>query len=200
MAFAPYAILPYNICKASSMRTRIQFTLLLLVVCSIHSTGLFGQVPPGFDRYVDSVLSIFQVPGLCVSIVKDDKIVLAKGYGIKHIGDTSRVNEHTLFPIASNTKAFTAMALAMLVNEGKIKWDAPVINYLPWFRMSDPWVTAQMTVRDLLVHHSGIPAYAGDILLFPPSTYTRRQILESLQIFQSFIVSGPRMRMTTYFM
>jgi CubicO group peptidase (beta-lactamase class C family) len=91
------------------------------------------------------------------------------------------VDEHTLFPIASNTKAFTAMALAILVDEGKLKWDDPVIDHLPWFRMSDPWVTMEMTIRDLLVHHSGIAAFAGDILLFPPSTYTRREILEKIK-------------------
>lgn len=162
--------------------TRKKQALLLTVTLSfLYVNSVYSQLPPGFNSYVDSVQKIFSVPGLSIAVVQDGKVLLAKGYGLKKMGDTGRVNEHTLFPIASNTKAFTATALAMLVEEGKIKWDAPVINYLPWFRMSDPWVTAQITVRDLLVHSAGIPAYAGDILLFPPSTYTRRQILEKLK-------------------
>ncbi len=122
---------------------------------------MYSQLPNNFDKYVDSVLTTFNVPGISIAIVKDDNVVLAKGYGIKHIDDTANIDAHTLFPIASNSKAFTAMALAILVDEGKLKWDDPVINYLPWFRMSDAWVTAQITIRDLLVHHTGIPAYAG---------------------------------------
>jgi CubicO group peptidase (beta-lactamase class C family) len=140
-----------------------------------------AQLPQNLDHYVDTILRAFNVPGISLAIVKDGKILLAKGYGVKHAGRPERVDEHTLFPIASNTKAFTAMALAILVDEGKLKWDDPVIDHLPWFRMSDPWVTMEMTIRDLLVHHSGIPAFAGDILLFPPSTYTRREILEKVK-------------------
>ena len=140
-----------------------------------------AQLPPNLDRYIDTVLRTFNVPGISLAIVRDGKLLLAKGYGVKRTGRPERVDEHTLFPIASNTKAFTAMALAILVDEGKLKWDDPVIDHLPWFRMSDPWVTMEMTIRDLLVHHSGIPAFAGDILLFPPSTYTRREILEKIK-------------------
>jgi CubicO group peptidase (beta-lactamase class C family) len=144
-------------------------------------TPAIAQLPQNLDRYVDTILRTFNVPGISLAIVKDGKLLLAKGYGVKRAGRPERVDEHTLFPIASNTKAFTAMALAILVDEGKLKWDDPVIDHLPWFRMSDPWVTMEMTIRDLLVHHSGIPAFAGDILLFPPSTYTRREILEKVK-------------------
>ena len=146
---------------------------------------LEAQPPAGLDhyidRYIDTVLKTFEVPGLSLTVVKDGQVLLARGYGQKRLGRPGKVDEHTLFPIASNTKAFTAMALAILVDEGKLKWDDPVIDHLPWFRMSDPWVTMQMTIRDLLVHHSGIPAFAGDILLFPPSTYSRREILEKIK-------------------
>jgi CubicO group peptidase (beta-lactamase class C family) len=139
------------------------------------------QLPANLDHYIDTILRTFKVPGISLAIIKDGKLLLAKGYGVKRAGHPEKIDEHTLFPIASNTKAFTAMALAILVDEGKLKWDDPVIDHLPWFRMSDPWVTMQMTIRDLLVHHSGIPAFAGDILLFPPSTYTRREILEKVK-------------------
>lgn len=133
------------------------------------------NLPVNINKYVDQVLQIFQVPGLSLAVVKDSEVLLAKGYGVKKLGTQDRVDEHTLFPIASNSKAFTATALAILVEEGKIAWDTPVIDYLPWFKMSDPYVTANMTVRDLLVHRSGIAAYAGDLLQFPPHQISRGQ-------------------------
>ena len=147
----------------------------------IASGQTSATLPPGLDNYLDSVLRVFEVPGISLAIVKDGKVLLAKGYGVKKTGEKIPVTEHTLFSIASNTKAFTAVALAMLAEEKKLQWDDPVINYLPWFRMSDPWVTAQITVRDLLVHHSGIPAYAGDLIIFPPSSYSRKEIVSKLK-------------------
>lgn len=159
--------------------------LSLLFVCStlIFSVSQAQQkteLPSDLDVYIDSVLHIFEVPGISLAIVKDGRPILTKGYGFKKMDEKNPVSAHTLFSIASNTKAFTAIALEILVEEKKIKWDDPVINYLPWFKLSDPWVTAQITVRDLLVHHSGIPGFAGDILIFPPSRYSRKQILSKL--------------------
>ena len=87
----------------------------------------------------------------------------------------------TLFGIASNTKVFTATALGLLVEEGKIEWDAPVVRYLPWFQMSDPYVTRELTIRDLLVHRSGLGLGAGDLLWWPPSTYDRKEIARRLR-------------------
>lgn len=139
------------------------------------------QPPPNIDAVVQNALSSFEVPGISIAIVKNGKVVLAKGYGVRQLGQPKSVDEHTLFPIASNTKAFTATALALLVQEGKIKWDDPVIDHLPWFRMSDPFVTANMTIRDLLVHRSGLPAYAGDLLQFPPTDYSREAIVRKLK-------------------
>ena len=158
-----------------------RFALFVFLLVWLATSRSSGQVPADLDCYVDTVLNTFKVPGISLAIVKDGKVLLTKGYGVKKIGEAAPVDEHTLFPIASNSKAFTAMALAILVDYGKLKWDDPVINYLPWFKMSDPWVTAQITIRDLLVHHSGIPAFAGDILIFPPSDYSRKQILQKLK-------------------
>jgi len=155
--------------------------LVYCFVCANVCAQKTADIPPDLDRYVDSVLKIFEVPGISLAIVKDGKVMVAKGYGIKKLGEQSPVTSHTLFSIASNSKAFTTAALAILVEEKKMKWDDPVINYLPWFKMSDPWVTAQITVRDLLVHHSGIPAYSGDLLIFPPSNYSRKEILSKLK-------------------
>jgi len=138
------------------------------------------NIPPDLDTYINRVLSTFEVPGISISIVQNGKVLMTKGYGVRKLGDTTRVDAHTLFLIASNSKAFTATALAILVEEGKLTWDDPVIDHLPWFRMSDPYVTTHMTVRDLLVHHSGLPAYAGDLMIFPPSTYSRKELVGKL--------------------
>jgi CubicO group peptidase (beta-lactamase class C family) len=85
------------------------------------------QAPPGIDAYVEKVMSTFEVPGVAVTIVKDGKVVLAKGYGVKKLGTPDKVDDQTLFAIASNSKVFTATALGLLVEEGKVEWDAPVI-------------------------------------------------------------------------
>ena len=138
-------------------------------------------LPPDFDALVARVMKTFEVPGMAVAVVKDGKVVLAKGYGVRKVGEPAPVDAQTLFGIASNTKAFTATALGLLVEEGKIEWDAPVIDYLPWFQMSDPYITREMTVRDLLVHRSGLGEGAGDLLLWPKTTYTRSEIVRRLR-------------------
>lgn len=135
----------------------------------------------GFDAYVERVLTTFAVPGAAVAIVKDGRIVLAKGYGVRKLGAPERVDADTRFGIASNTKLFTATALALLVEEGKLRWDDPVIRYLPDFAMYDPFVTRELTVRDLLVHRSGLGLGAGDLLWWPASTYDRAEIARRLR-------------------
>ena len=137
--------------------------------------------PADLDAYVDRVMTTFEVPGIALAVVKDGKVVVAKGYGVRRLGDPARVDGRTLFGIASNTKVFTAVALGLLVEEGKIAWEAPVITYLPWFRLSDPYVTRELTVRDLLVHRSGLGLGAGDLLWWPPSTYNRGEIARRLK-------------------
>ena len=126
-------------------------------------------------------MTAFEVPGVSLAIVKDGHVVVAKGYGVRKLGEPAMVDAKTRFGIASNTKAFTATALGILVDEGKIRWDAPVIDYLPWFQMSDPYVTRQLSVRDLLVHRSGLGLGAGDLLWWPPSTYTRKEVAQRLR-------------------
>jgi CubicO group peptidase (beta-lactamase class C family) len=139
------------------------------------------QAPPDFDGYVKRVMQTFTVPGVAVAIVKDGKVVLAKGYGVRRMGNPTPVDARTRFGIASNTKLFTATALALLVEEGKLEWDQPVITYLPGFAMSDPYVTHELTVRDLLVHRSGLGLGAGDLLWWPPSTYNRKEIARRIR-------------------
>lgn len=140
------------------------------------------SLPTGLDAYIERVLTEFEVPGVGVAVVKDGQVLMAKGYGVKRLDQPEeKVDENTLFSIASNSKAFTATALAILVEERKLKWEDRVIKYLPWFKLSDDYVTAHLTIRDLLVHHSGIPTYANDMLLFPPATYTRKELLMKLR-------------------
>lgn len=118
------------------------------------------------DRYFAESGEAFEVPGFAVAIVKDGELVLAKGYGVRELGERAAVDEHTLFAIASNSKAFTAAALATLVDEGKITWDDRVVEYLPYFQLYDPWVTQEMRIRDLLCHRSGLGTFSGDLLWY----------------------------------
>ena len=172
-----------------SVRPAVRFALAAAVLLSL-APGLAAApaapspasvLPPGFDALVARAMKTFEVPGMAVAVVKDGRIVLAKGYGVREAGRPAPVDARTLFGIASNTKAFTATALGLLVEEGRIDWDGQVTRYLPWFQMWDPYVTREMTVRDLLVHRSGLGLGAGDLLLWPTSSYTRREIAGRLR-------------------
>jgi CubicO group peptidase (beta-lactamase class C family) len=163
------------------MRTHRLVALALLLPTALAAQGKPAAPPPNFDAYVAAVMKQFQVPGMGIAIVKDGQVVLAKGYGVKRLGSPDPVDANTRFGIASNTKAFTALAIGMLVEQGKLEWDAPVVNYLPQFMMWDPWVTRQITVRDLLVHRSGLGLGAGDLLWWPPTTYKPPEIMRRLR-------------------
>lgn len=136
--------------------------------------------PTAFADFVDHVRTTFDVPGIAVGIVKDGKVVMAQGFGLREMNKRAKVDGHTLFAIASNTKAFTAAALNMLADEGKLDMNARVIDVLPWFRMSDPNVTYEMRIRDLLAHHSGLSLGAGDLLYWPTTDYTMKQVVQHL--------------------
>jgi CubicO group peptidase (beta-lactamase class C family) len=137
--------------------------------------------PADLDAYVASSMKTFNVPGMAVAIVKDGKIIVAKGYGMRKLGDPTPVDEFTLFGIGSNTKAFTTAALATLIDEGKLSWDDPVYQRLPGFVMYDPYVSHEMTIRDLLTHRSGMGLGEGDLLFWPHTTYTREEIIYKLR-------------------
>ncbi len=138
---------------------------------------------PAFDldRDVNLALKTFDVPGIAIAIVKDGKVVATKGFGVRKLGDPAPVTGKTLFEIASNSKAFTAAQLAQLVDEGKLSWDDPVTRHLPSFQMADAYVTHTMTVRDLLVHRSGLGLGAGDLLWWPTTTFSTDEIIERLR-------------------
>jgi CubicO group peptidase (beta-lactamase class C family) len=152
-----------------------------LAIATVPAIGTAQAVDPlaGFDAYVTSAMKDWKVPGLAIGIVKNDSIIYAKGFGVRTVGRPEKVDERTLFAIASDTKAFTAIALAMLVDEGKLKWDAPVTTYLPWFRLADDYVTRELTVRDALTHRSGLAR--GDLLWTGGMPYSRDEILRRLR-------------------
>jgi CubicO group peptidase (beta-lactamase class C family) len=154
---------------------------LVTQATTLSAQSTKSSIPPDFDAYVARVLQTFKVPGAAVAIVKDGRVVLARGYGVRTLGEPTPVDADTRFGIASNTKLVTASALGLLVEEGRIEWDAPVVRYLPAFAMYDPWVTREITVRDLLVHRSGLGLGAGDLLWWPASTYDRKEIVHRLR-------------------
>src|SRR5262245_29142381 len=158
-------------------------TPALIAIAAVACVTLLHAAapPPDVDAWVARAMRTFEVPGLALAIVKDDAVVVAKGFGVRKLGATAPVDSRTLFGIASNTKAFTATALGLLVEENKIAGDAPVVRYLPAFALSDPYVTRELTVRDLLVHRSGLGLGAGDLLWWPPSTYNRKEIAQRLR-------------------
>jgi len=150
-------------------------TIIIFSLCSFVNAQ---PLPKDFDAYVEKVLKTFTVPGVSVAIVKDGKVVLAKGYGVKTIGSNDKVNSKTNFSVASNTKAFIGTSLGILVDEGKLKWNDRVVDHLPWFQLSDPYVTREMKVIDLLVHRSGLGLGAGDLLIWPTNTYNQKDVVK----------------------
>jgi len=130
------------------------------------------------DAYVRRAMAAFpDQPALSIALVKDGQTLLTRGYGVRSMDAPRTVDEHTLFAIASNTKNVTAAALAILVDEGRVKWDEPVATYLPGFTLSDPVIGARITVRDTLSHRAGFGLGAGDLLFWPNSDRTREEVL-----------------------
>lgn len=144
-------------------------SLRILLMLLLTTPVLLGQDQPRADLHkLDSLISKareeWKVPGLAVAIVKDGKVVHAKGYGIRELGKQEAVDADTVFAIASNTKAFTGAAVAMLEEDGKLKWNDHVQQHLPWLQLYDPYVSAELRVEDLLCHRSGLGTFSGDLL------------------------------------
>ena len=133
---------------------------------------------PGFDAYVRAALTAWKVPGVVVAIVRNDSLIYAKGYGVREIGKPTPVDERTMFAIGSSSKAFTAAAVAMLVDSGKVRLDATATTYLPGFQLYDTYATREITVRDLLSHRSGL---ARGELIWYGSDYDRDEILRRVR-------------------
>lgn len=153
-------------------------------------------IPPGqieaavdkLDAIVADVMARSGVPGVAVSVVHGDEIVYAKGFGVRRIGSSASVDENTVFQLASVSKPLGASVVARLAERKGFSWDDPVVKHLPWFRLSDPWVTRKVTIEDLYAHRSGLPAHAGDLLEdvgFGRATIMRRLRLYELEPFRA---------------
>jgi len=159
---------------------------LLFIVAAFQIINVIAQTQPISAKQIDSltalVLKTFNVPGIAVGVVKNGKLIHAKGYGVSNLNTGKKVDENTLFGVASNSKAMTAAVLGQLVDEGKIKWDDRVTDYIPEFKMYDPYVTDAFTIRDLLTHRSGLGLGAGDLMMFPDgSNFTKKDIIHNIR-------------------
>jgi CubicO group peptidase (beta-lactamase class C family) len=166
-----------------SRNLRLFACSVLIAIAHFASTDTALAAPSkrAIEKTVTRAMEEFQVPGMAVSVVYDGKLYYSDGHGVLENGKDGVVDDRTLFQIASVSKAFTAATLALLADEGKIGWEDPVIDHLPEFRMHDPWVTREFTIRDLLTHRSGLPLGAGDLLLFPQANSTREDIIRALR-------------------
>ena len=156
-----------------------------IAICSATllaaSAPAWADPPEGFVERVEQLREHSGAPGIAIAIVEQGETTLAHGWGVRKLGEPARVDADTIFATGSTGKAFTTAALATLVDQGKIGWDDKVIDHIPWFRMYDPWVTSEITVRDLLVHRSGLGLGAGDLLYVPRSSLGRKETVERLR-------------------
>ena len=164
---------------AASRREALLFGASAAALASASTVS--GGAEPQIDWIVRRTMAAFDVPGVGVAIIRPGVPTFLAGYGVRTLGKPQPVDRATLFGIASNSKSFTAAMLAMLVDKGRIAWDDPVIKHLPEFAMSDPQVTRMMSVRDLLVHRSGLALGAGDLMEFPTSNRTAQEVLRGLK-------------------
>lgn len=156
----------------------LSFGLLFLPAQSLLAQSNYKAEEKELDTFIAKGMKDWKLPGMSIVVVKDGKVVYLKGFGIRTLGDTAAVDPDTEFGIMSTTKAMTALSIAMLVDEGKIKWDAPVTEYLPWFQMPTPYLTEQVTVRDLLRHNAGL---ANADALWARGDYDSHEIIRRIR-------------------
>ena len=162
------------------------YLITFFSVCILVSQPLYAKKKPfsseDVDTLVNEVLTTFNVPGAAVGVIKDGKILLSKGYGLQDVNQSLAIDQKTLFKIASTTKAFTAAALAILVDQNKVSWESKVVDIIPNFALYDEWVTKEFTIADLLTHRSGLARFAGDLMLWPePAGFSRNEIINNLK-------------------
>lgn len=151
--------------------------LALSAVCEPISGQPVDKTIQRIDAVAAQTLTRLDVPGMAISIVKDNQVILSKGYGVRSIESRAPVTDSTLFAIASNSKAFTAAALAILVDRGMIRWDDKVRSYLPYFNLYSPYVSDEFTIRDLLCHRSGLDTFSGDLIWYG-TTHSREEVVK----------------------
>ena len=151
---------------------------ILALGTALSSPSLADGLPDDFDAYITSGMEAWKIPGLSLVVVKDGEVALAKGYGVLKAGKPEQVNEDTIFAIGSTSKAFTAAAIGILVDRDKIKWDDRVVDHWPEFKLSDPWVTNEIRISDLLANHSGLSEVAEEI--WYGTGYDRQELIKRL--------------------
>ncbi|HJY39760.1 MAG TPA: serine hydrolase domain-containing protein, partial [Steroidobacteraceae bacterium] len=151
------------------------------LVAMLAATPVLAAPPQGFEARAEELRQAAGVPGMWIAIVEHGKPTLARGFGVRKLGDPAPVGPDTIFPTGSTGKAVTVAALATLVVAGKIDWDDKVVDRLPGFQMYDAWVTREMTIRDLLVHRSGLGLGAGDLLFVPRTSISRAEAVRRLR-------------------
>ncbi|MEZ5346897.1 MAG: serine hydrolase [Pyrinomonadaceae bacterium] len=166
--------------KFQKRAKNLVFLLLMLLIGSVSASAQTASLE-GLDEYIEKSMKEWKVPGLAIAVVKDDKVVYAKGFGIREMGKAAAVDEKTIFAIGSSSKAFTTAALAMLADEKKLKWDDKVTQYLPDFQLFDPYVTREMTLRDMVTHRIGLER--GDQLWYA-TPYSREEILRRVRFLE----------------
>lgn len=145
--------------------------ILILLFFSLHFLQAASAFNPPtdlqkLDAWYEQVVRDWQLPGMSVGIIKDGELIFSKGYGVLEAGKATAPDGNTLFSVASNSKAFTSALVAMLVQDGKLSWDDKVKDHLPYFELYDPWVSNQVTIRDLLSHRVGLGTFSGDVIWY----------------------------------
>lgn len=163
--------------RLSQLIARALLALVLIVPSFARSQQSFADV---VDRYCEKSRKEWNLPGMAVAVVRNDSVIMMRGYGVRTIGTSDPVDDRTLFAIASLSKAFTAASLGMLVDRGTLTFDAKVSDLLPQFQLYDPYATRELMVRDLLAHRSGLPTFGGDLIWYGTS-YSRAEVLRRIR-------------------
>ncbi|MEO8072828.1 MAG: serine hydrolase [Acidobacteriota bacterium] len=171
--------------KQSEMNKKSKYRIVWLwVLCLLAYANYYTVIAQtsdlkDLDAFIAQAIKRYQVPGAAVAVVRDGKVIMVKGYGVRDATKSDKVDENTIFQVASITKTFTAAAAASVADEGKVDWDTPIFNYLPEFVAYDPYTTRHLTLRDLLAMRTGLPAFTGDQL--DNFGYDRPEILRRLR-------------------
>lgn len=158
---------------------------LLLIILLIFTSDIFGQAETTvdlkkLDEYYAKMVKDWDIPSASIGIVKDGKLIFSGNYGVVEKGKEGKPNENTLYAIASNSKAFTSTIIGMLVQEGKLNWKDKVKKHLPYFALYDPWVSNEVTIKDLLSHRVGLGTFSGDVIWYK-STLTSEEIIKRVK-------------------
>ncbi len=162
--------------KNQILKFGLLIAIILLAIINIQANDPYKKTISELEQYYSRALKDWNVPGMAIAIVKDGQVIFEKGFGVKNVNTKEPVDENSLFAIASNTKAFTSASIAMLVEEGKLSWDDKVTKHLPWFELYNPYVTQEMTIRDLLSHRSGLRTFSGDLIWYG-TDYSREEVV-----------------------